>query len=164
MTDMNFRGPEAPDYRTEMSGEVLVLGGERRLPEEFGTFLLGSPKVRQAFVKHHRDLLTAKFWQQTKAQIQAAGAVSTSTRRDALQRLCRRLSAPRQASGTRLRGAGQTAARTMDRQHLVPAQVGLEFPDTAIGLRLHSGRLAALHEQQQRRPGCAQRLQRLVVH
>ena len=73
MTDMNFREiPEAPDYETEMSGEVWYSVARNDVfPEEFGTFLLGSPKVRQAFMKHHRDLLTAKFWQQTKAQIQA---------------------------------------------------------------------------------------------
>ena len=71
MTDMNFREiPEAPDYETEMSGEVWYSVARNDVfPEEFGTFLLGSMKVRQAFMKHHRDLLTAKFWQDTKAQI-----------------------------------------------------------------------------------------------
>ena len=71
MTDCNFRKiPEAPDYETEMSGEVWYHVAKNDIfPEEFGTFLLGSPKVRQAFMKHHRDLLTQEFWQQTKEQI-----------------------------------------------------------------------------------------------
>ncbi|MBW7900709.1 MAG: bifunctional isocitrate dehydrogenase kinase/phosphatase [Rhodocyclaceae bacterium] len=73
MTDMNFRKiPPAPDFETEMSGEVWYSVAQNDVfPEEFGTFLLGSPKVRQAFLKHHRDLLTQEFWQQTKAQILA---------------------------------------------------------------------------------------------
>ena len=72
MTDINFRHiPEAPDYETEMSGEVWYSVARNDVfPEEFGTFLLGSPKVRQAFMKHHKHLLTQEFWQQTKEQIQ----------------------------------------------------------------------------------------------
>ncbi len=72
MTDINFRHiPEAPDYETEMSGEVWYSVARNDVfPEEFGTFLLGSPKVRQAFMKHHKYLLTQEFWQQTKEQIQ----------------------------------------------------------------------------------------------
>ena len=31
-------------------------------PEEFARFLLGSPKVRSAFLKYHRALLNVKFW------------------------------------------------------------------------------------------------------
>ncbi|MDQ5877380.1 MAG: isocitrate dehydrogenase kinase/phosphatase [Pseudomonadota bacterium] len=71
MTDINFRHiPEAPDYETEMSGEVWYSVARNDVfPEEFGTFLLGSPKVRQAFMKHHKYLLTQEFWQQTKEQI-----------------------------------------------------------------------------------------------
>ncbi|MBI2305963.1 MAG: bifunctional isocitrate dehydrogenase kinase/phosphatase [Rhodocyclales bacterium] len=73
MTDCNFRHiPEAPDYETEMSGEVWYAVARNDIfPEEFGTFLLGSPKVRQAFLKYHRDLLTAEFWQQTQEQIRS---------------------------------------------------------------------------------------------
>jgi isocitrate dehydrogenase kinase/phosphatase len=53
-----------------MSGEVWYHVAKNDIfPEEFGTFLLGSPKVRQAFMKHHRDLLTQEFWHQTRAQI-----------------------------------------------------------------------------------------------
>ncbi len=73
MTDCNFRKiPPAPDFETEMSGEVWYAVARNDIfPEEFGTFLLGSPKVRQAFMKHHGDLLTQEFWQLTKEQILA---------------------------------------------------------------------------------------------
>ena len=83
MTDMNFREiPEAPDYETEMSGEVWYSVARNDVfPEEFGTFLLGSPKVRQAFMKHHRDLLTAKFWQDEGADPGRQGAGFLSRKR-----------------------------------------------------------------------------------
>jgi isocitrate dehydrogenase kinase/phosphatase len=38
-------------------------------PEEFATFLLGSPKVRQSFLKYHRDLLSAGFWRNAQQKI-----------------------------------------------------------------------------------------------
>jgi isocitrate dehydrogenase kinase/phosphatase len=31
-------------------------------PEEFETFLLGQPKLRQAFMRYHADLLTPQYW------------------------------------------------------------------------------------------------------
>ncbi len=71
MTDINFRKiPPAPDFETEMSGEVWypVNRGDV-FPEEFATFLLGSPTVRKTFMKHHKDLLTPKFWQEAQQKI-----------------------------------------------------------------------------------------------
>ena len=38
-------------------------------PEEFATFLLGQPKIRKAFLKHHRNLLEPRFWQEAQAKI-----------------------------------------------------------------------------------------------
>jgi len=73
MTDINFRKiPPAPDFETEMSGEVWypVNRGDV-FPEEFATFLLGSPQVRKLFMKHHRDLLTPAFWQAAQERIRA---------------------------------------------------------------------------------------------
>lgn len=73
MTDVNFRKiPPAPDFETEMSGEVWypVARGDV-FPEEFATFLLGSPQVRKLFLKHHKDLLTPAFWQEAQAKIRA---------------------------------------------------------------------------------------------
>lgn len=73
MTDCNFREiPEAPNPEYEMSDEVWypVAKGDV-FPEEFGTFLLGEPDVRQVFLEYHRDLLTYKFWQDKKDKIMA---------------------------------------------------------------------------------------------
>ncbi|WP_407278340.1 bifunctional isocitrate dehydrogenase kinase/phosphatase [Aromatoleum evansii] len=73
MTDMNFRHiPEAPYPEMEMSSEPWYSAGPMDVfPEEFATFLLGAPRVRQAFLKHHRDLLTPAFWQRTQASIRS---------------------------------------------------------------------------------------------
>ncbi len=72
MTDMNFRRiPPAPYPEMEMSGEPWYSAGPRDVfPEEFATFLLGAPRVRKAFLKHHRDLLSPDFWQTAQASIQ----------------------------------------------------------------------------------------------
>jgi isocitrate dehydrogenase kinase/phosphatase len=43
-------------------------------PEEFASFLLGEPRVREAFMRHHADLLTAEFWQECQRRV-AAGEV-----------------------------------------------------------------------------------------
>ncbi|MDP2793307.1 MAG: bifunctional isocitrate dehydrogenase kinase/phosphatase [Sulfurisoma sp.] len=71
MTDCNFRCmPAAPDFEMEMSGEVWYPVRRNDIfPEEFATFLLTSPKIRQAFMRHHADLLDAGFWQQAQEQI-----------------------------------------------------------------------------------------------
>ena len=71
MTDCNFRKiPVAPDFETEMSGEVWYPVAKNDVfPEEFSTFLLASPTLRQVFHKHHRDLLSAKFWQDAQQKI-----------------------------------------------------------------------------------------------
>src|SRR5574343_448402 len=71
MTDCNFRRiPPAPDFETEMSGEVWYSVAKNDVfPEEFSTFLLGSPLVRKLFMKHHKDLLTPKFWQEAQQRI-----------------------------------------------------------------------------------------------
>ncbi len=71
MTDMNFRRiPPAPYEDMEMSGEPWYSAAPMDVfPEEFATFLLGSPRVRKAFLKHHRDLLEAGFWQQAQQRI-----------------------------------------------------------------------------------------------
>jgi isocitrate dehydrogenase kinase/phosphatase len=71
MTDCNFRViPEAPYPEMEMSSEPWYSVARNDIfPEEFATFLLGSPKVRAAFLKYHRDLLNAKFWKATQEKI-----------------------------------------------------------------------------------------------
>ena len=71
MTDINFRRiPPAPDFETEMSGEVwYAVARNDVFPEEFATFLLASPQVRKIFMKHHKDLLSPKFWQDAQNKI-----------------------------------------------------------------------------------------------
>lgn len=73
MTDCSFRKiPLAPDFETEMSGEVWYPVAKNDVfPEEFSTFLLASPTLRKIFHKHHRDLLSAKFWQDAQQKIRA---------------------------------------------------------------------------------------------
>ena len=71
MTDCNFRRiPPAPDFETEMSGEVWYSVARNDVfPEEFSTFLLASPTLRKIFHKHHADLLLPKFWQEAQQKI-----------------------------------------------------------------------------------------------
>ncbi|QLQ24506.1 MAG: bifunctional isocitrate dehydrogenase kinase/phosphatase [Dechloromonas sp.] len=71
MTDINFREiPPAPDFETEMSGEVWYpVARNDVFPEEFSTFLLASPVLRKVFLKHHKDLLSPRFWQDAQQKI-----------------------------------------------------------------------------------------------
>ena len=71
MTDCNFRKiPPAPNDEMEMSGEVWYSVAKNDVfPEEFSTFLLTSPAIRQVFLKHHADLLDVGFWQKTQEAI-----------------------------------------------------------------------------------------------
>ncbi len=73
MTDTHFRAiPPAPDFETEMSGEVWYpVGPHDVFPEEFATFLLASPNIRRIFLQHHQDLLSPGFWQDTQARLRA---------------------------------------------------------------------------------------------
>jgi isocitrate dehydrogenase kinase/phosphatase len=73
ITDCTFRRvPQARSDEEEMSGEVWYSVGPKDVfPETFGPFLLGNPHVRQAFLKHHADLLDEKYWNQHKVRIQA---------------------------------------------------------------------------------------------
>ncbi len=73
LTDCRFRDiPPAPDYETEMSGEPWYSVARNDVfPEEFARFLLGNPEVRQHFLRHHADLLSARFWQERQERIKA---------------------------------------------------------------------------------------------
>jgi len=64
--------PEPRNEEDEMSGEIWYnVGPHDVFPETFGPFLLGDPRVRAIFMKHHADLLEADFWQQHKERIKA---------------------------------------------------------------------------------------------
>ncbi len=71
VTDCNFRKVPAPrNEEDEMSGEIWYsVGPHDVFPETFGPFLLGDPRVRAIFMKHHADLLEPEFWQQHKERI-----------------------------------------------------------------------------------------------
>jgi isocitrate dehydrogenase kinase/phosphatase len=73
ITDCNFRRVPPPrNEEDEMSGEVWYSVAKNDVfPETFGPFLLGNPKVREVFMKHHADLLDASFWRGHKERIQA---------------------------------------------------------------------------------------------
>jgi isocitrate dehydrogenase kinase/phosphatase len=73
ITDCNFRRvPEPRNEEEEMSGEIWysVAKGDV-FPETFAPFLLGNPRVRAEFMKHHADLLEPEFWQRHKERIVA---------------------------------------------------------------------------------------------
>ena len=65
VTDCRFRAiPARPPDVDELSEEVWhAVGAHDIFPEEFATFLLTDPIVRQAFVAFHRDLLDPHWWQ-----------------------------------------------------------------------------------------------------
>nr|WP_315426880.1 bifunctional isocitrate dehydrogenase kinase/phosphatase [uncultured Albidiferax sp.] len=73
LTDCNFRTvPQPRNEQEEMSGEIWYKVGPKDVfPETFGPFLLGNPLVREAFMRHHAELLEPSFWQAHKERIQA---------------------------------------------------------------------------------------------
>ena len=73
ITDCNFRNVPVPrNEEEEMSGEVWYSVAARDVfPETFAPFLLGNPRVREVFMRHHADLLGAAYWQSHQARIRA---------------------------------------------------------------------------------------------
>ncbi len=73
VTDCNFR--RIPPPRTpedEMSAEPwYAVGPHDVFPEEFATFLLGDPQIREVFMKHHAELLDASWWQEKQRRVRA---------------------------------------------------------------------------------------------
>jgi isocitrate dehydrogenase kinase/phosphatase len=65
LTDCRFRTiPQPPAGIEDVSGEVWYpVGPHDVFPEEFATFLLTDPAVRDAFLAFHADLLDARWWQ-----------------------------------------------------------------------------------------------------
>ena len=77
ITDCNFRDiPEASDYENEMLSDTWYFVGEHDIfPEEFIRFLSMNSTLKQAFIKHHQDLLTAEYWRKIQLK-QLRGEVS----------------------------------------------------------------------------------------
>jgi len=71
MTDCNFRRiPAAPSPELEMADEPWYSVARNDVfPEEFANFLLTSPRIREAFLRYHADLLDADFWRQAQEAI-----------------------------------------------------------------------------------------------
>jgi isocitrate dehydrogenase kinase/phosphatase len=71
LTDCNFRAiPPPPTPEAELSDEPWYrVGPQDVFPEEFETFLLGSAQVRDAFFRHHADLLRPEFWQECQRRV-----------------------------------------------------------------------------------------------
>lgn len=72
LTDCNFRKiPEAKTPEQLMSAEPWYsVGPDDIFPEEFGRFLLGNPRIKELFMKHHADLLDADYWIQKQTNIE----------------------------------------------------------------------------------------------
>lgn len=74
ITDCNFRHIPPLDEQAEEPGPGQVwfeVGSKDVFPETFGPFLLSNARVRQAFLKHHADLLDPDFWNHNKQRILA---------------------------------------------------------------------------------------------
>jgi len=65
LTDCVFR--ELPD--DDPLGSEVAVTHHDVFPEEIATFLLGSPAVREAFVRHHEELLHPAFWQERQRRL-----------------------------------------------------------------------------------------------
>jgi isocitrate dehydrogenase kinase/phosphatase len=75
LTDCRFRKiPAPPPGHDEMSGEVWYSVGPRDVfPEEFETFLLTDPRIRESFMRYHAELLDARWWQGVQAGLSGGG-------------------------------------------------------------------------------------------
>ena len=72
LSDVRFRRmPEAPDDASTLAAEPWF-GVTRSdvFPEEFATFLLGDPRLREIFMRRHADLLEPEFWQAAQSRIE----------------------------------------------------------------------------------------------
>ncbi len=72
LKDVNFRRiPPAPDPEAELAAEpwYSVMPNDV-FPEEFATFLLTDPRLREVFLRHHADLLEPGFWQEMQRQVE----------------------------------------------------------------------------------------------
>jgi isocitrate dehydrogenase kinase/phosphatase len=77
LTDINFRRiPPPPNPEAELAEEPWygVLPNDV-FPQEFATFLLGDPQLRELFLRHHADLLEPEFWQACQRRIKAGEIV-----------------------------------------------------------------------------------------
>jgi isocitrate dehydrogenase kinase/phosphatase len=87
LRDVNFRRiPAAPNVDAELAAEPWY-GVTRNdvFPEEFATFLLADPRLRELFLRHHADLLEPEFWQGAQRRIEAGELMDFFPYPDALR-------------------------------------------------------------------------------
>ena len=101
LTDCRFRRiPEPRTPEDEMASEPwYTVGPTDVFPEEFGTFLLGDPRVREIFLRHHAELLDAEYWQARQARIREGVLEDVFPYPDALRFKHRIAAAGRQPAG-----------------------------------------------------------------
>jgi isocitrate dehydrogenase kinase/phosphatase len=74
LSECNFRHvpPPAPAGSAAAQQDVwFEVGPKDVFPKTFGPFLLGNARVREAFLKHHAELLDPDYWNLHKQRIQA---------------------------------------------------------------------------------------------
>jgi isocitrate dehydrogenase kinase/phosphatase len=71
LTDCNFRRvpPHDDDEPLRANGVWFDVGPRDVFPQTFGPFLLGNATVRQAFLKHHPELLDPDYWARHRQRI-----------------------------------------------------------------------------------------------
>jgi isocitrate dehydrogenase kinase/phosphatase len=71
LTECVFRRiPPAPNPEAELAAETWYPVGPRDVfPEEFRAFVLGNPRVRDVFLRHHAELLEPEFWQECQRRV-----------------------------------------------------------------------------------------------
>jgi isocitrate dehydrogenase kinase/phosphatase len=91
LTDCVFRRiPAPPTPEAELAPEAwYAVGPYDVFPEEFEPFLLGDTRVRAAFLRHHAELLTPEFWQETQRRVADGEIVDFFPYPDTV-RFCRR--------------------------------------------------------------------------
>jgi isocitrate dehydrogenase kinase/phosphatase len=89
LTDCNVRAVPPPrNEEDELSGEPWYAVGPRDIfPETYGTFLLGDPRVRRAFLAQHADFFEPALWQESRTRLMA-GEVPDCFPYDASIRFC----------------------------------------------------------------------------
>jgi isocitrate dehydrogenase kinase/phosphatase len=78
LTDCNFRAmPRPRNDEDEMSGGGWFhVAPEDVFPEEFLAFLISDPKVKDAFMRLHGDLLSVKFWRDMQKRVRQGEIVN----------------------------------------------------------------------------------------
>jgi isocitrate dehydrogenase kinase/phosphatase len=124
LTDCHFRRiPEPRTPEDEMASEPwYTVGPTDVFPEEFGTFLLGDPRVREIFLRHHAELLDASYWQARQQRIREGVLEDVFPYPDALRFKHRIAATDRQPArfGASFTGLVQRSADTDDAPATAP--------------------------------------------